>query len=735
MEETTIAAVTGAILNQRNGTMGTLKNVSATAQAGFAMRIASGASVEAINGGIYTGGTDAISIGSASSGTATLGTITGAAVLYGKNGYAVNNSYESQAINIEPDLSTQLQGNARYFGTAGVSANNHITEPDKDTYPTYTPAGIKYKMSTQTEPVAGIDGVSFHYLTADISVAYNANGGQGDMSGKAYDGEYRTDLKAEQNLFTKNGFAFKNWNTRADGSGITYQVGDTIEITEANTILYAQWEARGSIEVSFKILHPNRGRGLQSPVYYSFSWFPQSDYTGGAATLKDSNENTVDSFTDESQYTFEDLPPGDYDIVLDVLDNSALVLNAGVHNGAPRSDIIVWSEDSDKLHVTIPESGTDLIRRWIFLELKAYGYKTVTDVGTFSANPAGSGIPGAPSSDGKEYVYYAVRDGGNNWNFENPESDTSSYMPYVQSHLGIYHGEKASQYSGMTALQVPTLSEEETEMGYVFKGWKLEGDDSGKIYTESEALAYTVRKHTTFIAEWERPDVTVSFDPNGGEGEMTPVTMPKGTDYTLPENGFTPPEGKVFRGWDKGGPGSSLRVMEDTVLIAQWKDESTPEPEPAPKKYTITYKLNGGKYNGSTEDIKEVYEEKTVIRIHEKPERSGYTFLYWEGSRFDPGQKYEVTKDHVFTAKWKKNGSGDSGGSSTETSPTNPVTTSAPTETPAAPLSPEAQVHEVPPAEKTAAYHTGDNMHMLFWLLLLLAGVSGMGAYLVRKSL
>ena len=71
--------------------------------------------------------------------------------------------------------------------------------------------------------------------------------------------------------------------------------------------------------------------------------------------------------------------------------------------------------------------------------------------------------------------------------------------------------------------------------------------------------------------------------------------------------------------------------------------------------YTITYKLNGGDYNGSTADIIERYQAETKISIHEAPSREGYEFLYWKGSEYQPGDKYTVTEDHVFTAQWKNN--------------------------------------------------------------------------------
>ena len=78
-----------------------------------------------------------------------------------------------------------------------------------------------------------------------------------------------------------------------------------------------------------------------------------------------------------------------------------------------------------------------------------------------------------------------------------------------------------------------------------------------------------------------------------------------------------------------------------------------------PQIYEITYKLNGGEYEGSKEDIIESYESGTEISIHKAPVREGFEFLYWKGSEYHPGDKYTVTENHTFTAEWKEAGSPD----------------------------------------------------------------------------
>ena len=49
------------------------------------------------------------------------------------------------------------------------------------------------------------------------------------------------DNKLNKNLFTRDGYTFKAWNTKADGTGISYQDEEIIKIND-NTTLYAQWE-------------------------------------------------------------------------------------------------------------------------------------------------------------------------------------------------------------------------------------------------------------------------------------------------------------------------------------------------------------------------------------------------------------------------------------------------------------------------------------------------------------
>jgi len=46
----------------------------------------------------------------------------------------------------------------------------------------------------------------------------------------------------DQGTLLKDGHTFQHWNTRADGTGTSYTVGDKITIKNATVFLYAVWE-------------------------------------------------------------------------------------------------------------------------------------------------------------------------------------------------------------------------------------------------------------------------------------------------------------------------------------------------------------------------------------------------------------------------------------------------------------------------------------------------------------
>ena len=115
-----------------------------------------------------------------------------------------------------------------------------------------------------------------------------------------------------------------------------------------------------------------------------------------------------------------------------------------------------------------------------------------------------------------------------------------------------------------------------TREGYSFTGWNTKADGSGTSY--SDGATVTPGGDLELYAQWKAESYTLSFDPNGGSGEMAAETVTYGVATRLPENSFTR-EKYSFTGWNTRADGSgtsygdreTVSFTEDRVLYAQWE--------------------------------------------------------------------------------------------------------------------------------------------------------------------
>ncbi len=97
------------------------------------------------------------------------------------------------------------------------------------------------------------------WLPNTYSIQYHTNGGSGTMSNSSH--TYDTAKKLSTNAFTRSGWKFIGWNTKADGSGLTYSNNQTVKnLTSTNNAtihLYAQWDQAPSITTVNKTFYQN----------------------------------------------------------------------------------------------------------------------------------------------------------------------------------------------------------------------------------------------------------------------------------------------------------------------------------------------------------------------------------------------------------------------------------------------------------------------------------------------
>ena len=104
----------------------------------------------------------------------------------------------------------------------------------------------------------------------------------------------------------------------------------------------------------------------------------------------------------------------------------------------------------------------------------------------------------------------------------------------------------------------------------------------------SEPVEYNKENIATYKYLHIHPFYTVTFNANGGTGTMDAVENLYGT-FTIPENSFTAPEGKQFKGWAYAADGeiiseTSFDVHKDIILYAIWEDISATAPDTTPEE-------------------------------------------------------------------------------------------------------------------------------------------------------
>ena len=212
--------------------------------------------------------------------------------------------------------------------------------------------------------------------------------------------------------------------------------------------------------------------------------------------------------------------------------------------------------------------------------------------------------------------------------------------------------------------------------GYNFMGWAESADGQVKFADKESAASFG--EDLTLYAVWAAKTYTVTFDANGGEGEMQGLQMTYDVETALTPNAFTK-NGYIFDGWalTKGGVAvygdgqnvTGISEGNDVVLYAHWVLRS----------YTVTFNANGG--DGAMENMNA--DALSLISITENVfTKAGYKFVGWATTEngekvYDDCQVVEFTGDVTLYACWEEDAtstdsSTDSATDSTTDSTVNP---------------------------------------------------------------
>jgi endonuclease I len=160
--------------------------------------------------------------------------------------------------------------------------------------------------------------------------------------------------------------------------------------------------------------------------------------------------------------------------------------------------------------------------------------------------------------------------------FANWELDT------VENHTVTFNANTGS--GTMEAMQTTGSTFVVPECGftknlYTFKEWAL-NSASGKTYPIGSSIT-NISSDITLYAKWQEQNFTVSFNSNGGTGNM-PNQTTQGFSYKVPGSMFTAPAGMTFDCWALNSVSGTQyhadstisTINSDITLFAIWKEKT-----------------------------------------------------------------------------------------------------------------------------------------------------------------
>lgn len=462
--------------------------------------------------------------------------------------------------------------------------------------------------------------------------------------------------KLKPNTFTRENYEFLGWSNSSYATSAAYTDAQTDVYFTANTTLYAVWQYKGPVVITF-------------------------DGNGG----KDSDGNTTATQTITAN-TYTELKA-----------NTFAKENYGFAGWA-KTNTATYREYDDKESIKFSEPTVTLYAVWKPNPVITFNGNGGTTSGgeTTATQSIPYGVSTALNENpftkaGSTFLGWSKYASGTSAQYNDKESitirvDTTLYAIWKDDIVLTFNANggvgsditKNVAYDKTSSSYKFTVPENTfTRAGYVFMGWGNNTSSTSASYKAGESAS--AQENKTLYAIWAKESVTVTFDPNtenGGSGTAFTQNLSLNTttlkyEATLPANTFTNSNGN-FVGWSTyKKPSSTYSIMsaglevslsysqlpnsEGFTLYAVWN----------PKTYTVTYKLGG---NG-TDIVKTVtntaeYGKRMDYTLEAAPasELSYYSFIGWSNYNgitypgLSAGQTIQLDEDETIYAVWKLSG-------------------------------------------------------------------------------
>lgn len=629
----------------------------------------------------------------------------------------------SQKIVVDCDLKLYVQWSLHnysiYYDLAGgyfpvgLSVPDHYTietrtfalnEPSKNgsTFLGWKPAGSNDSSANKSFSIekGSYGDLSFVAVWGHV-ISYDSNGGEGNRESQTkLEGATLTLATAEG--FSRNGYEFDCWNTKADGSGTNYQRGAVFD-EDRDATLYAKWTL-----VSYPITYNFNGGYLTDGSFNLNSYTIETDtfalanpkrngdWTFIGWKLSGDEDKTAQEFVKIQKgstgaksfvavwghYVSYNINGGYGEVKRQIKYEKTPLILASLEGLSRKGySIETWNTSSDGSGTNYNPSSMfngdrDMVlyAKW---DIELYGISYELDGGLLPdglENPLVYTVETptfelhAPEKDGYKFLGWKLA--GSDDSTSNPDIKIARGSTGDKSYVAVWqplnscwvqyvaNGGSGSvgrqiKYEGvpLTISGVNGLSRD----GYDFVCWNTSANGSGTDYKPGDL--YRADSNLTLYAQWRIVSYKIEYDLDGG---ALPAGCSNPVAYTMESESFTlvnpSKEGYEFLGWKIVGYPDSTASKTVSIekgslgakaFVAVWRQLN---------RYKVTYNANGG--TGSIESQSKLEGHFLIVSNPLNIARTGYSFKEWNtkadgsGESYNPGDSYNVDQDLVLYAKW-----------------------------------------------------------------------------------
>ena len=359
------------------------------------------------------------------------------------------------------------------------------------------------------------------------TVTYKANNGTSTKSSSSSFSAY-----LNTHYFTKKGKAMAGWNTKANGKGVSFAIGDAVYNIPSSKTFYAQWK-KPTAKITYKWVTDagttkTKTAGVMGGAYNGYELTEPADrkkvYFVGWNTKKNGKGEYL---SESSSERF--IPKGGMTVWANWKKKPTLTYDANYAGST-----------ATKVTYVRPYKSADLAGNTLFKRDDYY-------IGSWNTKRDGSG-----DSYALPYAYRYMED-----------SNTTLYaqwVPKTRLTLDYNGGTNGSAGTELVKKGIPNsdpyyydvslspYSGKAKRAGYTLKGWDVENSSEYPYYSKDYSYSWYDSSSETLYAIWAK-DHKVTLNANGGTGG-TSFTLTCDNIYAYLNEKATPTrDGYTFDGW------------------------------------------------------------------------------------------------------------------------------------------------------------------------------------------